>query len=69
MIAPLLLHLFQLGFTHHRIDARAEMLGHAACFANPMTDEAHRFGQVFGADEHQSDDGTEQQFGGGNVEH
>ena len=52
---PLLLHVGELGFADHIVDAGAEMAGHAARAADPLADRAHHARQILGPDHHQGD--------------
>ena len=66
---PLLFHVFELSFAHHRIDPGAEMRRHFAHFTAPTTRSSHGKRHVFGPDHEDRDDNDYQKLKSADIEH
>ena len=69
LLAPLLLHLLELGLADHRVDSGAEMARHALGAADPAADLPHHPRQILRADHHQPDDRDQEKLGIADAEH
>ena len=69
LLAPLRLHLLELGLADDVLDSGGEVTRHSAHPADPIADRSHDLGQVLGTDEDQCENRDDRELGGIDAEH